>query len=139
MSLWCLSLNPHLTTHQSNKCPIEKNNWISHAYLMYALCAFAHLISFTDDGHIYKWTHFINKVMCLIWILSFVHPLLVCIETCMQLVWDWYQNCNTSQILIIGGYFKVRESLYTWIISRVNNILNQIDTRQFHLCIKVLA
>ena len=27
-----------------------------------------------------------------------------------------YQNYNTSQILIFGGYVKVRESLYTWVI-----------------------
>ena len=24
-----------------------------------------------------------------------------------------YQNCHTSQILVFGGYVKVRESLYT--------------------------
>jgi hypothetical protein len=31
------------------------------------------------------------------------------------------QNCNTSQILVFGGYLKVRESLYTYYW--VNNIL----------------
>ena len=42
-----------------------------------------------------------------------------------------YQNCNTSQILIFGGYVKVRESLYTRVIIWVNTILNHIDTREF--------
>ena len=40
-----------------------------------------------------------------------------------------YQNCNTNQILIFGGYVKVRESLYTQVIIWVNAILNYIDTR----------
>ena len=26
---------------------------------------------------------------------------------------NWYQNCNTNQTLISGGYYKIRESLYT--------------------------
>ena len=40
-----------------------------------------------------------------------------------------YQNCNTSQLLIFGGYVKVRESLYTRAIGWVNTIMNHIDTR----------
>ena len=40
-----------------------------------------------------------------------------------------YQTCNTSQILIFGGYVKVRESLYARVIVWVNTILNRIDTR----------
>ena len=40
-----------------------------------------------------------------------------------------YQNHNTNQILIFGGYVKVRESLYTRIIIWVNTILNHIDTK----------
>ena len=40
-----------------------------------------------------------------------------------------YWNCNTNQILIFGGYVKVRESLYTLVIIGVhNNILNHTDT-----------
>jgi hypothetical protein len=39
-----------------------------------------------------------------------------------------YQNCNTSQISIVGGYLKVRESLYTRVIIWVNSILTHIDT-----------
>jgi hypothetical protein len=40
-----------------------------------------------------------------------------------------YQNSNTSQIFIVGGYVKVRESLYTRVIIWVSNILNHIDSR----------
>ena len=40
-----------------------------------------------------------------------------------------YQNCNTSQILIFGGYVKVRESLYIRIIILVNTILAMNDTK----------
>ena len=40
-----------------------------------------------------------------------------------------YQNCNTSQILIFGGYVKVGESLYTWVIIWVNTSLDQINIR----------
>ena len=40
-----------------------------------------------------------------------------------------YQNWNASQILIFGGYVKVREFLYTWIIIWVHTILKHIDTR----------
>jgi hypothetical protein len=39
-----------------------------------------------------------------------------------------YQNCNTSQILIFGGYVKVKKSLYTRVVIWVNIILNHIDT-----------
>ena len=39
-----------------------------------------------------------------------------------------YQICKTNQILICGGYVKVRESLYTWLIIWVNTIPNYIDT-----------
>ena len=42
---------------------------------------------------------------------------------------DWYQNCNISQILILGGYLKMKESLYIQVIVWVNTILNHIDTR----------
>ena len=35
-----------------------------------------------------------------------------------------YQNCNISQILIFGGYFK--ESLYTRVIIWINTILNLV-------------
>ena len=37
-----------------------------------------------------------------------------------------YENCNTSQILIFGGYVKVRESLYTQVIIWIKTILNHI-------------
>ena len=40
-----------------------------------------------------------------------------------------YQNCNTNQIMIFGGYLKVRESLSTRVIIWVNTILNHIDIR----------
>ena len=40
-----------------------------------------------------------------------------------------YQDCSTSQILIFGGYVKVRKYLYTEVIKWVNTILNLIDTR----------
>ena len=39
------------------------------------------------------------------------------------------QDCNTKQILIFDGYVKVRESLYTQVIIRVNIILSNIDNR----------
>ena len=40
-----------------------------------------------------------------------------------------YQFCDTSQILIFGGYVKGRESLHTLVIIWVNTIVNHIDTR----------
>lgn len=40
-----------------------------------------------------------------------------------------YQNFKTNPILLFGGYFEVRESLYTHIILWVHSILNHIDTR----------
>ena len=40
-----------------------------------------------------------------------------------------YQNCNTNQIMIFGGYLKVTESLSTQVIIWVNTILNHIDIR----------
>ena len=36
---------------------------------------------------------------------------------------EYYQNCNTSRILILGGYDKMRESLYTHVIIWVKTIL----------------
>jgi hypothetical protein len=41
----------------------------------------------------------------------------------------WHYNYGTSQILICDGYVKVRESLNSQVIIRVNTILNDIDTR----------
>ena len=40
-----------------------------------------------------------------------------------------YQIVKSSQILIVGGYVKVSESLYTLVIIWVITILNHIDTR----------
>ena len=37
--------------------------------------------------------------------------------------------CNTTQIVIFGGYIKVRGSLYTQVLIWVNNILKHIETR----------
>ena len=39
-----------------------------------------------------------------------------------------YQNCNTSQILIFGGYVKVRK-FYTQVFSWVDTILNVLILR----------
>ena len=39
-----------------------------------------------------------------------------------------YQHCNTSQILIFGGYVKVRERLFTRVIVWVDTTVNHIDT-----------
>ena len=39
------------------------------------------------------------------------------------------KNCNTSQILIFGGYVKVSESLYTRVMIWINTKLNPFDTR----------
>ena len=40
-----------------------------------------------------------------------------------------YQNCNITQILLIGGYVKVTKSLYTRAIIWVDTTLNHIDTK----------
>jgi hypothetical protein len=40
-----------------------------------------------------------------------------------------YQNYNTNQILIFGGYVKVRGSLYSRTITWINIILSHIDIR----------
>jgi hypothetical protein len=51
-----------------------------------------------------------------------------------------YQNYNTSQILMFGGYVKVKESLYTRVNIWVGTILKYIDTIvQLYLSKKVLA
>jgi hypothetical protein len=42
----------------------------------------------------------------------------------------WYQNYNISQKLILGEYFKVKESLYTQVlIYQTETILNRIDSK----------
>ena len=48
-----------------------------------------------------------------------------------------YQNSNPSQIFIVGGYVKVRESLYTRVIIWVNNMLDHIDSRAIFLGMNV--
>ena len=40
-----------------------------------------------------------------------------------------YQNCNTCQVLMLGGYVKVREYFNTQVIIGVKTIPNHIDTR----------
>ena len=40
-----------------------------------------------------------------------------------------YRNCNPNQILIYGGYVKMREPLYTRDLVWVYTILNHIDIR----------
>ena len=40
-----------------------------------------------------------------------------------------YQNCLNIQMLIFGGYLKIRDSLYARVITWVNTILNHIDAR----------
>ena len=41
-----------------------------------------------------------------------------------------YQNCNTNQLLIFGGYVQVREAMCTCVIIWVNTILmnNNVGT-----------
>ena len=41
-----------------------------------------------------------------------------------------YQNYNTSEMLVFGGYMKVRKSLYTLVIIWVDIILNHIDIKK---------
>jgi len=42
-----------------------------------------------------------------------------------------YQNCDINDILILGGYVKVRESLYVRVVVFwVQTILNYIDIRE---------
>ena len=67
----------------------------------------------TSVGLIYRWMHSINKQH----INGIKEPT------------RGYQNSNTSQIFIFGGYVKVRESLYTRVIIWVSNILDHSDTR----------
>jgi hypothetical protein len=45
-----------------------------------------------------------------------------------QRTYPKYQNLNTSQMLLFGGYIKIRESLHTQLYIWVNTILNYIDT-----------
>jgi len=51
------------------------------------------------------------------------------INNCIKEPTRGYQNCNTSQLLIFGGYVKARESLYTRVIIWVDTILYHMDTR----------
>ena len=39
-----------------------------------------------------------------------------------------YQNSSISQIFKFGGYVKVRESLYAWVIIWDSTALNHTDT-----------
>ena len=65
----------------------------------------------------------------LVWFIGKCMESLINIDNGIKEPTHGYQNCNTSQILIFGGYVKVRESLYTWVIIYVNTILNHIDIR----------
>lgn len=47
---------------------------------------------------------------------------------CINNLSDWYENCNTNQVLIPGGYHKLKESSYTQYVTWVNTILNRTDT-----------
>ena len=51
-------------------------------------------------------------------------------NTCIKEPTCGYQNCNTNQILIFGGYLKVKESLNTQVIIWANIILKHIDTKR---------
>ena len=63
---------------------------------------------------VYRWLHSTNKELQQ-WYQNRTHV---------------YHNCNSSQIFTFGGYVKVRESLYTQVITWVNTILNHIDIRE---------
>ena len=52
---------------------------------------------------------------------------------------QWHLHCNMYQILIFGGYVKVREYLYTRIIVWVDAILNHIETSAIYLGMNVLV
>ena len=65
----------------------------------------------------------------LVWYIGKCMESLINIDNGIQEPTHGYQNCNTSQILIFGGYFKVRQSLYTRVIICINTILNHIDIR----------
>jgi hypothetical protein len=43
--------------------------------------------------------------------------------------YPWYQNCNTTQILLFGGYVNVRQSLYPRVTIWVNISLKHIVIR----------
>ena len=49
----------------------------------------------------------------LVWFIGKCMESLINIDNGIKEPTHGYQNCNTSQILIFGGYVKVRESLYT--------------------------
>lgn len=49
------------------------------------------------------------------------------INDCINNLPDWYENCNTNQVLIPGGHHKLKESSYTQHITWVNTILNRTD------------
>lgn len=46
-------------------------------------------------------------------------------------------NYNASQIQIFGGYHKVRESLFTFVVIWVNTILNLLILGWLYLCTKI--
>ena len=49
----------------------------------------------------------------LVWFIGKCMESLINIDNGIKEPTHGYQNCNISQILIFGGYVKVRESLYT--------------------------
>ena len=50
-----------------------------------------------------------------------------------------YQYCSTSQILIFGGYVKVRKYFYTQVIIWVNTILTILILGWFYRSMRILA
>ena len=51
-----------------------------------------------------------------------------------------YQICNTNHIFILGGYLRLKKSLYTQVIIWISVILNHIDTKvilhRYDTCMK---
>jgi hypothetical protein len=64
----------------------------------------------TDVGLVYMRMHGINKQY----------------QRWYQRTYLGDQNCNTNQMLLFGGYIKVRESLHAQVNIWVNTILNYI-------------
>ena len=82
----------------------------------------------TIVGLIYMWTHYINNQHH-----SYTYECMISIMNINNGIKESrcaYQNYNTSQIFIFGGYIKVRKYLYTLVIIWVNTILNHIDTKK---------
>ena len=92
--------------------PLRSNFWTwTPREAMYGVCGFLHDEN-SNVRPVYRWMHGIISNS----------------NNAIKEPTHRYQICEIGQILIFGGYLKVRESLHTQVIICVNIVWNHIDT-----------